>query len=430
MNVSGSLEPIRHIRTVHFALLTLCVLGLLSTTSNTGSIGQKAIVQIDKIQTICRDWTKWSVKFATQETYWLLEYEPGLGGVTWDMWKPEFFVDPAFISPKYKKRNQGMVLQFADALPFFFLKGRFNKNGNEGDLLILAHFNGLEFVPNVSPGVFPRTLGSFREFWRKADAPQLQLITELADSVSVIAEDGTVIKIPYQYESKWEGQFGGKISDGQCTEEHRKSFDPLLQNKLGHFVTPLCGTFNNLKVIYQIRHVHYRIRTNLQTWLGKEFGFSTTGKTFAESFPELHKMTDEYDEAMQIDNVAEFLDKQIDGSQEKIQFIGLSIPTSKLSKRGVIAIFLTQFYLWLNLIAFGRKSGPELNNSYFPWIGLYPGFWAQTSTLITICPLPVFVSLKLVLLAPAGFISWISLMPGTVVAVISWRCLRLLSRPR
>jgi hypothetical protein len=121
------------------------------------------------------------------------------------------------------------------------------------------------------------------------------------------------------------------------------------------------------------------------------------------------------------------------GVDDRVQFLGISLPEPLMASWGMIIVLATHTYFWLHLRAFKRGVSsstpvpfalPHRHVSRHAWIGLYNDWWAAFVTIVTVCSLPTLVVIW------AGFVSswpwWVSVVVAVIVLGLAWDCGRLL----
>jgi len=425
LNSTDLSELARHLRAVHFALLTLCMLALVSVTAGTDSAVHRARRQLRSIQTICGDWMKWSVQLLAQEWKSLRDNEPELRGITEQMSPSRVFVNPADIPNLRRVTNYGMELNFEPGILYLYVPRR------SGDPLVLSRYDAPKFIHYEPQRSSPQTLAAFREFWNDAPEALIHAGTKLPDSVFVISGGKGPFEIPYKLQASPGNFYGIPLNYKQCTEKVREYFrSTLSSHKPGHGIDLLCGQYDSTTtLVFRVQTIDYPTPTNLQTWLGQKFEFQTTGDDFAETFPELQEIASHDYDSLPIETVAKILDNEIRRGGEKIQFLGLGIPGNILSRWGVIALVLIQFYLWRHLHTLCVSLSNNVQRLYVPWIGLYSDLWSRGAALATISFLPVLVSIRLLFSGSAGFVWWLVSAIGVFISVLSGALLWKVSTP-
>jgi hypothetical protein len=366
---------------------------------------------------------KWSVQFANQETKLLLENEAELRTITVQMSPSRLYINPDHIPGRLRATNYRIELNFEPSgLLFLYVPDR------AGDMRwILARYDAIKFVANGPQQMFPQTLSVFREFWNGTSEASIHLVTHLPDSVLVVSSRGVKSAIPYKLQESASHYSKVKLSYEPCEQEVR-ALGSTIPHRPGHGIDLLCGQYESTTFVFAPQTIVYPTPTNLQTWLGQVFNFQTSGAGFAETFPELYEVASHYYDTLQINMVAEILDKEIQRSGEKIAFLGLAIPANTLSSWGVLALVLIQFYLWLHLRTLNVRLSKNSQSLDIPWIGLYSDLWSRGASLFTISVLPVIVSVVLLWWGSTRFLWWFLPAMGVLISLSSWRILWKVSK--
>lgn len=78
-----------------------------------------------------------------------------------------------------------------------------------------------------------------------------------------------------------------------------------------------------------------------------------------------------------------------------VEAFGLKIPSSEISRWGTTLLLVVQFYFWLNLHELTRRMASPDANYDVAWMGLYRSKTAGIVTWVSICILPVAAALSL-----------------------------------
>jgi len=124
-----------------------------------------------------------------------------------------------------------------------------------------------------------------------------------------------------------------------------------------------------------------------------------TGK-YSEAFSELADATKDYETIALKSIPARLQDLQPKGEQN-IEAFGLRVPSSDITRWGLVLLLAVQFYFWLHLHELNRKIDKTAPGWDVAWIGIYHSLSASISMIISACLLPTIAVLVLGLRIPS-----------------------------
>lgn len=171
-------------------------------------------------------------------------------------------------------------------------------------------------------------------------------------------------------------------------------------------------------LVLPARYENHPVPVNLRVWLAEHFKFSSVGKKFEDSFPELHNFT-KMNSKMEFNDVSRLLQSELQRelSGEKVEFLGLKFPERDLATWGAVIIVLIQLYFWLHLRVLVVRLRPGDDCMKVAWIGLYPDIPARTVSLLTASTLPVGVIVYGIWTLGFSYSSLVPLTFGVLLAI-------------
>ncbi len=186
-------ELVRHLRTVHFALLLACILTLLPTIAGRRGEVSTAHLQLQKIEAIGNSWDRWTQKFSLEQTAWLQKQD-----VRWIGLEPEYaYIDSATLAKAGIRHSPGYVLgvRLVGGPLYFHLQVK----ERQSDLVLAVPYGELNksdvlplkiSFPGTDSGSKPFTsLTEFREFWTGARQPMVTFLRKVSSAAYMIVGD-------------------------------------------------------------------------------------------------------------------------------------------------------------------------------------------------------------------------------------------------
>ena len=416
------IELLKHLRAIHFLIVLASLLTLLAILSGPSGDVSAARKQLERVATIGSSWETWTKRFALEQVDWLRSL-----GIKWlDGGAEPVFIEtqqlkdhgliPASETPIWRLRLEGLPI-------YFFLS--INPRNEPSRKLILAMPYGRLNVSGTLPldisfpglgGSHPfATIKQFREFWESARQPMAWFADELAPVAHFFVGQDVAATLPIKIHLGAESTLDFKNSTlGGCRDGRwRAAFEKVREESYGEF---FCRDIHAGSMIIATRFRQPRIPADLQQWLIKAFDLPGPAGTFSDSFPELDRVTRDYQE-LTLEKARAILEAELARGGERIEFLGMKLPGTLMATWGGVVILMLQLYFWLHLRVVrgvGRTSKELMNE--VAWIGIYSDIFARVITLATILLLPLGTTVCAVIIAdvPAVVAVILSLLVGCV----------------
>lgn len=354
-----------HLRTVHFTLVLVCVVTIISLHGVSPGELDRAQEQMRQIRKIKAQWNEWIPRWSYDQVQGLEKMGIGTG-----VSMPSVI----HVCPESGKRWSFNLKGF----PMRFL---ITKEGETGDKLFadaVRKVNGdLQFYSRTD--TWPFTLLEFKKFWNHSGM-KAQVIQTIEQNARFISPDGT------DSGSQWTPSCSNQ-SDS-LTLELRRTDTVCSERALQKLSGPVfCADVSNekLTVAVPVALRESRIWEEPRTWLAKHYSLPISAIRFEQDFRELNEVTALYME-LPIERVAKILDAEIQRSGERVQMLGLTFSLKVLSQAAAGIIMVVQMYFVLHLKQFRLLSSGA---NQIAWVALYSNRYARALTLATGMILPV-----------------------------------------
>lgn len=357
-----------HLRTVHFTLILVCAVTIISLYGVSPGELDQAQEQMRQIRQIKTEWSEWITRWSYDQGHGLEKMGIDLGGS----------VPSAIHVCSEGGRNWDFQLRGS---PMRFLISVQGENDQRELADAVRKVNGdLQFYSLT--GSWPNTLNEFKSFWDSATNSHMgvRIVQSVEQKVRFLSSDGT------DFVAEWAPPCSNQFSvlDLQLRRTDKVCPDWVQQR----FEGPLfCAEVPNENRIVAVpaRFRDSRIWEGPRSWLVKHYSLPDSATGFVQDFRELNRITALYMD-LPIDRVAEILNAEIQRSGERIQMLGVTFSLKVLSQAAAGIIMLVQMYFVLHLKQFHLlASGADR----IAWVALYPSNYARSLTLATGVILPV-----------------------------------------
>ena len=426
---------LKHLRGIHFLVVLASLLTLLAIVSGPKGDVSAAREQLERIATIQSSWDKWTQRFGLEQLNWLKSR-----GIKW--LDPD--AEPMLIEAnQYKKIAPDSATESAyyqlklEGLPiYFFLEMLFPRSWPP-QKLILAMPEGrisrsdtlpLDITFGGSGGGSQSfaTIEEFQKFWESArEQPRVWYVEEPPPAAYFFIGSNVTASLPIKTNL---GQGSPMPFENSSLEGCRgDGFRAAVQNiRDNSYDTFFCRSVDKGVLIIPMRSRQAGIHVDLQQWLIQEFDLPGPAGAFSDSFPELDRVTENYQE-VPLEKAVAILSAELARGVERVEFLGMSLPQTLMATWGGFVLFILQLYFWLHLRALHRVgvTSAALTNEV-AWIGIYPDKAAQVIAFSTIFVVPVVVTLWAVIRADLSTI--VGAIFPLLVALPSWSSARLVWR--
>lgn len=408
-----SKDLVEHLRTVHFALVTVSV-GLLIILSSTAYDRKAAASQMTTVINIKELWTGGLMKFDK-----LRDFDPDAGDAVG--------YSPSFVAVSDDPRLKKQQFRFAFPTPDLY----------ECDKLTVALPDPgppIYLYTHISNVVVPVTIQDFRSWWDSLSSPDSQL---LLDSVASIARKGEV----------FDAHGGG----GQLGSLKITSTEPTSSGIPLSMETPCSATTSSwVPVTLGGDNGSYRFEFYLagfkrvvvtQQWLSTVIPGGVKPGSFRESFPDLAQAIRDR-EGMKMETLAPELYDDAAKGTEAFEAFGMKFPGEQVTLWGIIVLVGVQLYLFTYLRQLYQKLTADDPGWDVPWIAMDESYLARILLFISLIVLPTCAALLVAVRALGEHISheyfsiWVKLgfvLTGVSLSILlcglCWRVRPILSKP-
>ena len=354
-----------HLRTVHFTLVLVCAVTIISLHGVSPGELDRAQEQMHQITQIKAQWNDWVVRWSYDQRQGLEKMGIGTG---------VSMPSAIYVCPETGKRWSFNM----KGSPMRFL---ITEEGGTGDRIFadaVRKVNGdLKFYSRTD--MWPFTLFEFKKFWNHSGM-KVQVVQSIEPNVRFISADGTDSSVQWTSscsEQSYSLTLELRRTDAVCSEM-------VLQKFPGQV---FCADVSSekLTVAVPVTLRESRIWEEPRSWLAKQYSLPISTLKFEKDFPELNRVTAQYME-LPVERVAAILDAEVQRSGERVQMLGLTFSLKVLSQAAAGIIMLVQMYFVLHLKQF-RLSSPHPDQ--IAWVATYSNEYAKFLTLATGMILPV-----------------------------------------
>jgi hypothetical protein len=432
------IELLKHLRAIHFLIVLASLLTLLAVFSGPSGDVSATREQLERVATIGNSWETWTKRFALEQVDWLKSL-----GIKWLDEGPE----PVFIETQQLK-DHGLIPASEtpiwrlrlDGLPIYFFLSITPRNEPSRKLILAMPYGRLNVSDTLPLDIsFPglggshpfATIEQFRDFWESARQPMAWFASELAPVAHFFVGQDVAATLPIKMHPGAGSTLDFKNSSlGGCRDESvRAAFEKVHEESYDAF---FCRDIHAGSMIIATRFREPRIPADLQQWLIKSFDLPGPAGTFSDSFPELDRVTRNYQE-LALEKARAILEAELARGGERIEFLGMKLPETLMATWGGVVILMLQLYLWLHLRAVRgvRRTSKWVRNEV-AWIGIYSDIFARGTTLATVFLLPFGTTVCAVMIADVSVVVAVilSLLVGCVSGLSARRVWNLSERPR
>lgn len=356
-----------HLRTVHFTLVLVCVVTIISLHGVSPGELDQAQEQMRQIRQIKSEWSEWITRWSYDQVHGLEKMGIDPGGS----------VPSAIHVCSDDGRNWDFQLRGS---PMTFLMSVQGENEQRGFANAVRKVNGdLQFYSLTDS--WPNTLKEFKDFWDSATNGHMgvRIVQSVERKVHFLSSNDT--DSVAEWTPPCSTQSSGldlqlRRTDKVCPE--------WVQQRVGGSV--FCATVPNEKriVAVPVTFRDSRIWEGPRSWLVKHYSLPNSATGFVQDFRELNRITALYID-LPIDRVAEILNAEIQRSGERVQMLGLTFSLKVLSQAAAGIIMVVQMYFVLHLRQF-RLLAPDKDQ--IAWVALYNNNYARFLTIATGMILP------------------------------------------
>ena len=328
-----------HLRTVHFTLVLVCAVTIISLHGVSPGELDRAQEQMHQIRQIKAQWNDWIARWSYDQVQGLEKM-----GIDRGVSMPSVI----YVCPETGKR-WGFNIKGS---PMRFLITGEGETSERIFADAVRKGNGeLQFFPRTD--TWPFTLFEFKNFWNHSDI-RVQVVQAKEENVRFILADGTDSGV------QWTASCSNKFDS--LTLELRPTDAACSEMAVRKFSGPaFCADVSTEKLTVAVPVIirESRIWKEPRSWLAKEYSLPISAVRFEQDFRELNEITARYME-LPIERVAAILDDQIERSGERVQMLGLTFSLKVLSQAAAGIIMVVQMYFVLHLRQF-RLLSPGLD---------------------------------------------------------------------
>lgn len=376
-------EQMTHVRTVHFGLLALCFLLIATALLSRENEVARALAQLSGLNNVLRKWDeRWLAQYAHQEVLsgrlansvalpqaWTLSQTRVTGPIVLKRPDVDYTLWPLPAELGTLVRNPG------------------------------GH------VERSNPPQFPRpqTLAQFKRLWNALDTTlTLRRFRRLADSAYLYSDQdaSTVIheigyfRVPVT---------PGEVRSPACEMPSRPHFDPdASRTPFGDYpylVVGFCYIESSGYSWYAwspVVALDSTVFNGLEAFskqheISKQYKIAPALGHFERSFPELSKVTADYDD-LTFDRLFDVLSAEVARSGERVELFGTKLPGGYIAVWGLPVLCMMQLYMVLHLQALRVSVRRRSNSNFIAWIGIYPSITAQVTMAVSLFLLPVLTA--------------------------------------
>lgn len=357
-----------HLRTVHFTLVLVCTVTIISLHGVSPGNLDRAQEQMRQVSQIKAQWNDWIVRWSYDQVQGLekMGIDPGDSGPS------------AIHVCSEGGRNWDFPLRGS---PMTFLISVQDESEQRGFSNAVRKVNGvLHFYS--STGSWPNTLKEFKDFWDSATNSHMvvRIVQSIERKVYFLSSGGIdfgVEQTPPCSTQTSALELQLRQTDKVCPEWVQQRIEGSL----------FCANVpnENRVVAVPVRLHDSRIWEGPRSWLVKHYSLPNSAKGFVQDFRELNEVTSLYMD-LPIERVVKILDAEIQRSGERVQMLGLTFSLNVLSQAAAGIIMVVQLYFVLHLKQFRLLSS---GMHQIAWVALYSNNYARFVTLLTGVIVPV-----------------------------------------
>jgi hypothetical protein len=419
-----SKDFVEHLRTVHFALVLVAAVLIVTGTNTESSRLTVALTQIQQIAKLERQWSNVPTKLYERA---LLDAKLPLD---WDF-------------------------EVTTRVPADFEKYEFDARLWRVPAKVISQAEPWKFKGTHMPAELS-SLSDFRDFWNalnggiklrlmkppteKSSCEQsielhwpefTQVIihrSELGErsapwcAVEDDAPDGPKVNVEYDF-----GE--GPLIDGVSEVSMTASYKLLLQKTSSYYKQGAKEPISVTEI--QLDSEFVRID---ESYLRKIFFNDWRSGNFDAAFPELSSVSTGIS-TLEISDAVHRLESEAASAEKSISVLGFTVPVPQLSLWGVLILLSLQLYLWLHLHELAARIEPDAEGWNVAWIGVYRTRAALAVAVVSCLVLPVLAAIALAYrLSSTSFhyrrtlltMSWTAVLASLLIGLFTvWRLIRL-----
>lgn len=181
---------------------------------------------------------------------------------------------------------------------------------------------------------------------------------------------------------------------------------------------PRYGYVSNDNTVFISLHTFSTVDFDGQGWFLSKIPTWRSGR-FAESFPELDEVSAGISN-QGLDTVEHVLKNRPNESAESFEAFGIKVPSAVVMRFGILLVIAVQVYFLTHLVELSKRLSPTDPGWEVAWVGVYDHVLARLVYFFTIAVLPV---LSIAVLGKRGLTqlpsteSWVILVAGVVLGL-------------
>jgi hypothetical protein len=166
-----------------------------------------------------------------------------------------------------------------------------------------------------------------------------------------------------------------------------------------------------------------------QNGLMQDFGsWKPVGGSFEHSFPELNKITKNY-QTLEIDKFDAILEAEQNRTGESFEAFGVKFPAEATTRWGILVILAVQLYFWVHLQELSRKLAPDDPGWEVAFIGMYHSLPSRLVYTFSALALPIgavtALGIRGLFVGSFHWLYWLLLASGIILSMtlagLAWR---------
>ncbi len=389
-----SKDFVEHLRTIHFALMTLSGALVIVLLSTGNADLAKAFAQAAQIERLLSRWKDVQVS-AYENATRTAQLQNG-GTVNVSSSSAVFEWDAA---AKVFVRGTKLVGASLELTPQQF-----------------ATYEDWKF-PESKMAEAPETLGEFRSWWNQLNQGISVVVPNFSSrdlrscNAKISGRPAELMKC-----SQTVSQFPSKSRGFRWIVPKPSDQEIYIVWDIG---PPLTKESNDV-YIEELRTSHELRTVNIGERFLSGFHSDWHSGTFETSFRELSVVSNQLQD-LSITAVRERIQEMQSKADERFEAFGLKIPAGQIARWGICLLLAVQFYFWVHLHELTRKLHPEDPGWEVAWIGVYSSKAALIATMSSSTFLPALAAVLLAWrfwsgTAPGSHIFWTALALAALIA--------------
>jgi hypothetical protein len=426
-----SKDYVEHLRTVHFSLIALSLAAVVLALSPNPDEIKKAREQINAIEELVRVWDqRWIQKAAENTVADKPKERDPRGVVERDFFNgfvpyPEDANALKLTGTDSNSNQQVKTFKFQFTTPNWIIDGPardplYQTLPLSEDRMTMAY----ELLLSA-----PTTLAEFQNLWDTLNKKHIvRSPTVLSKNMCVSAKIVMVCKDTGTIE--WV-RFAPRALQATRTLEFELRLvrenvkQPMLSTSLGYGY--FLGTGNVSLILPAAAEA--KIDFYPQEGLIQHFAKGKPlGGSFEHSFPELNKITKNY-QTLELDKFDPIFEAEQNRTGESFEAFGIKFPAEATTRWGILVILGVQLYFWIHLHELARKLLPTDQGWEVAFIGMYPSLPSKVVYTFSALVLPVgaiaALGIRGLYVGSFRWLYWLLLIMGitfsVTFAVLAWR---------